>query len=91
MIFQLLDVFPWILVSETPCGQIPVLEIDGVKYAQSNAIIRYLAKKFGMIGKDEFEILRADMIGEFLTDIAMKFPWGEKDEAKKVKFWKHGR
>ena len=30
-----------------PLGTMPVLEIDGEKSCQSNAIARYLAKKFG--------------------------------------------
>ncbi|VDM80531.1 unnamed protein product [Strongylus vulgaris] len=32
---------------EMPFGQMPVLEIDGQKLAQSFAIARFLAKKFG--------------------------------------------
>ena len=41
--------FLYIKSLETPFGEIPVLEIDGdgFLYAQSNAIQRYIAKKYG--------------------------------------------
>ena len=33
--------------SETPFGQLPVLNIEGVEIAQSFSIYRFLAKRFG--------------------------------------------
>lgn len=38
-----------------PYGQMPVLEVNGVKLSQSRAIERFLAKKFDLAGKDEWE------------------------------------
>jgi len=45
-----------------PFGQLPTLEIDGVVYAQTFAIARYLAEKYGLAGKSDLDKLRADMI-----------------------------
>jgi len=36
-----------LFASGTPFGQMPVLEVDGVKLGQSYAIARFLARKFG--------------------------------------------
>ena len=41
--------------AEMPLGQMPVLEVDGVKLPQSAAIARFLAKRFNLAGKDDFE------------------------------------
>lgn len=38
----------------TPFGQIPVLEADGKQLAQSYAINRFLARKYGMLFKRSF-------------------------------------
>ena len=34
-------------IPQSPGGSIPVLEIDGVLYSDSNAIARYIARKYG--------------------------------------------
>ncbi|KAL1517746.1 hypothetical protein ABEB36_001477 [Hypothenemus hampei] len=64
----------------TPFGKVPVLLIDGQPIAQSNAIARYLARKFGLAGKDEWEALQCDVLVDTLGDLqasvtqAMKEP-----------------
>lgn len=67
-----------------PLGQMPVLEVDGLKMAQSAAIARYLANKYNLAGKTDIDKYRADMFTETLNELGQKFPWSEKDEAKKV-------
>jgi glutathione S-transferase len=65
----------WVNVKNTPTypfGQAPVLEIiEGNKttrIAQSNAIERFLARRFNLLGKDEVESARVDMINEQIVD-----------------------
>lgn len=49
-----------------PFGQVPVLEIkegdEVFQLAQSNAINRYLARKYNLTGKDDLESAKADMV-----------------------------
>jgi glutathione S-transferase len=74
------------LKPETPFGQLPVLEVDGVKICQSMAISRYLAAKFGFAGQTEFDRARVDMIVECLNDAvqAVLTVANEKDSAKQA-------
>ncbi|CAJ0605918.1 unnamed protein product [Cylicocyclus nassatus] len=68
--------------SEMPFGQMPVLEVDGKKLAQSFAIVRFLARKFGYAGKTPFEEALVDSIADqwkdFMNEIqpAMKVVLG---------------
>jgi glutathione S-transferase len=52
----------------TPFGQVPMLEVDGVKFCQSNSIARYLARKFHLAGKTDEDQARADMIVDCFED-----------------------
>jgi len=49
--------------------QIPVLEVDGHSIAQMNAILRYVGRKFGLEGKDEFETAHLDELNELLSEV----------------------
>lgn len=50
--------------SETPYGQVPVLEIDGEPYAQTIPICHYLAKQVNLIGKTDLDALKIDGIAQ---------------------------
>lgn len=52
-----------------PFGMLPVLEIDGQMVAQSNAVARYLARQYGLAGKDEWESLQCDVLVDTLGDL----------------------
>ena len=51
-----------------PGGQMPVLEVDGVKLGQSMTIARFLANKFNLAGSTPLEKGQADMIIDYCTD-----------------------
>lgn len=48
---------------------LPILEIDGKVVSQSNAISRFLAKQYGLTGKDEWEALQCDVLVDTLGDL----------------------
>ncbi|KAI6200798.1 Glutathione S-transferase protein [Aphelenchoides besseyi] len=55
---------------EFPYGRLPVLVIDGkTTLAESCAIARYLAKKFGLAGKDDIEACIVDGVADVQKDI----------------------
>ena len=51
-----------------PGGQMPVLEVDGVKLGQSMTIARFLANKFNLAGSTPLEKAQADMVVDCVTD-----------------------
>lgn len=56
---------------EMPFGQVPVLEVDGKKVCQSVAISRYLAKQFGVAGKNDWEALEIDSTVDTIHDLRL--------------------
>lgn len=86
------DMAQWPAVKPTtPYGQVPVLEIDGAPYCQSEAIYRYLARQFGLYGKTlEDGLLIDQMLGcisDFFRDVLrINSMQGEEQEAAKAKF-----
>lgn len=47
----------------------PVLEEDGQIFAQSNTILRYLGKKYGLAGSNDVEFARCDEYLEAMADL----------------------
>jgi glutathione S-transferase len=47
---------------QLPFGQLPLLQIDGLELVQSQAIVRYIAKRGNLIGSSAEEELKADMV-----------------------------
>lgn len=67
-----------------PLGQMPVLEVDGVKLPQSGAIARYLAKKYDLAGKTDMDSYWADAFFDTLEDIGKKYPSSKEEEKIRV-------
>eukprot|EP01114_Cavostelium_apophysatum_P022200 TRINITY_DN795_c0_g1_i1.p1 TRINITY_DN795_c0_g1~~TRINITY_DN795_c0_g1_i1.p1 ORF type:complete len:215 (+),score=40.96 TRINITY_DN795_c0_g1_i1:56-700(+) len=69
-----------------PFDQTPILEIDGIKIAQSRAISRYVARKYGLYGKDEKQGAIADMVVDAINDFLDLWYKSFHDPASKDKF-----
>lgn len=52
-----------------PLGQMPVLEVDGHRVHQSIAIERYLGKRFGLAGANDWENLQIDSVVDTINDL----------------------
>ncbi|KAJ8044171.1 Hematopoietic prostaglandin D synthase [Holothuria leucospilota] len=57
------------LKPKTPLGQLPVLEIDGAEYPQSNALFRYIAREYDLYGSSPIEQLQIDVVCETVDDM----------------------
>merc|ERR1712215_352945 len=55
--------------SKLPYGQLPTLKYDGEVVCQSISISRFLAKEFGLAGKDNIENAQCDEIVDAVNDI----------------------
>ena len=68
------DFWFWFFFSETPCGGLPVLNVNGTEVAQSVAVARYLAREFKLDGKNNVEKAQGDMIVDCITDAFFGIP-----------------
>lgn len=50
-------------------NQVPLLEIDGLRLVQAQAIVRYLSRRGGLDGKTDFEKVVVDMVCENIKDV----------------------
>lgn len=49
-------------------GQMPLLEVDGNVVHQSGAILRYLSRRFGLSGSNDWEALLIESVADTITD-----------------------
>lgn len=55
-----------------PFGHLPLLEYQGKRLPESQAIARFLAQKYGLAGKDELEQAQVDAIADLYKDFGSK-------------------
>jgi len=60
------------LKPNTPYGQLPMLEVDGVQIAQTYAIARFLARRFDLAGEDDIESALLDSIADLQKDFQVQ-------------------
>jgi glutathione S-transferase len=54
---------------QLPFGQLPLLQIDGMEIVQSQAAVRYLARRAHLAGTSAQDALKCDMIAEAARDV----------------------
>jgi len=74
-----------------PWGQLPVLQVGDKTLSQSNTIGRYLAKKYKLVGDDDWEAAKMDELVDALTDFRLEWRkhFAEQDETKKAELKKN--
>lgn len=55
--------------ASTPLDAVPILEIDGVAYTQSNAMSRYFGKQAGLYPEDPWQAFRCDEVMGAIEDV----------------------
>ncbi|EDV26141.1 Hematopoietic prostaglandin D synthase [Trichoplax sp. H2] len=75
---------------KSPFGQLPVLEVDGNTFYQSQAIAGYVARELGLHGKTNEEEYRIYVVQGAFTDLIQKLgsAEAEKDPEKKAEIQK---
>ncbi|RUS80467.1 hypothetical protein EGW08_011783 [Elysia chlorotica] len=70
----------------TPCGTLPIVEVDGKRFGQSRAIASFLAREFGLHGKQGLDALKIDQTAQvaedFILEFASKYFYEEEPEKK---------
>jgi len=58
------------LKPNTPFGSLPTLEVEGQTICQSRTIDRFLAERFGLIGSNDLERARINMVMDCVGDMS---------------------
>ncbi|XP_059468688.1 glutathione S-transferase-like [Neocloeon triangulifer] len=58
---------------DLPLGEVPVLEFEGKTLYQSQAIYRFLAKRFNLEGNDEWDAYWCDVAVQTIVDVGLAF------------------
>jgi glutathione S-transferase len=76
-------------LGEFPFGSVPVLDIDGIRVCESNAILRFVGKLTGLYPSDPVLALRVDEILDVMEDVSaalkpsFSLPPEEKADARR--------
>ncbi|XP_033745537.1 uncharacterized protein LOC117331053 [Pecten maximus] len=78
------------LKPETPQGKLPILKVDEKVIPQSRAMLRYIARQYGLYGKDNQEQTDVDVVIETVQDLNEQIfkSFFESDEKKKAELHK---
>ncbi len=62
------------LKPNTPYGALPILEVDGQKLAQTNAILGYLGRQHGLLPADPWVAAEHEAVMNSVEDLRVKMP-----------------
>ena len=77
------------LKAETPFGKIPMFREGVHKIFESHAIYRYLARKHGLYGESEQDVIQCEILEHVLSDAIEAFVrlcWSKDYESKRAEF-----
>ncbi|CAD5220212.1 unnamed protein product [Bursaphelenchus okinawaensis] len=64
------------LKERMPYGKVPVLEVDGKQLTESSAILWYVAEKYKLTGRNEWEKAKVGELNDILKDFRSELaPW----------------
>ena len=69
-----------------PWNQLPMLEYNGTKIIQSIAMARFVAREYGLAGKNNLEAAQADMLVDCIGDLGnSEYSYTSRPEKLKYK------
>lgn len=71
VVVEYITIYIILFILAMPFGKVPVVEIDGKVLNQSTAICRYLSKKAGLAGSDDWESMLIDIAVDNVHDLRM--------------------
>lgn len=77
------------LKPQMPFGKVPVYQEGDLKISESHAIYRYLARKYGLYGDSEHDVIRCEILEHVLSDAIEAFGrlmWSPEFDSKRQEF-----
>jgi len=77
----------WTAEGKLAFGQVPLLEMDGLKLVQSHTILRYMGRKYGWYSGTPEQLAKIDLVADGTEDVRKKLGgirYSEKSDEEKA-------